>query len=53
MLVLDNCEHVVGAAAQTAEALLRRNPATRVIGASRENWNQWGGAKLMGERNTD
>jgi hypothetical protein len=19
----------------------------------RENWNQWGGAKLMGERNTD
>ena len=34
MLVLDNCEHVVGAAAQTAEALLRRNPATRVIGAS-------------------
>src|ERR1700738_2943131 len=36
MLVLDNCEHVVNAAAQTAEALLRGNPATRVIAASRE-----------------
>src|SRR6266436_720486 len=36
MLVLDNCEHVVDAAAQTAEALLRGNPATRVIATSRE-----------------
>jgi len=36
MLVLDNCEHVVGAAAQIAEALLRGNPATRVIATSRE-----------------
>jgi predicted ATPase/DNA-binding winged helix-turn-helix (wHTH) protein len=36
MLVLDNCEHVVDAAAQTTEALLRGNPATRVIATSRE-----------------
>ena len=36
MLVLDNCEHVVDAAAQMAEALLRVNPAVRVIATSRE-----------------
>jgi predicted ATPase/DNA-binding winged helix-turn-helix (wHTH) protein len=36
MLVLDNCEHMVDAAAQMAEALLRVNPATRMIATSRE-----------------
>jgi len=36
MLVLDNCEHVVDAAARMAEALLRINPAARVIATSRE-----------------
>lgn len=36
LLVLDNCEHVVDAAAQMAEALLRANPGTRVIATSRE-----------------
>jgi non-specific serine/threonine protein kinase len=36
MLVLDNCEHVVDAAARMAEALLRANPGTRVIATSRE-----------------
>src|SRR6202011_5462959 len=36
MLVLDNCEHVIDAAARMAEALLRGNPATRVIATSRE-----------------
>ena len=36
MLVLDNCEHVVDAAARMAEALLRVNPAVRVIATSRE-----------------
>src|SRR6266852_6748591 len=36
MLVLDNCEHVIDAAARTAEALLRANPAARVIATSRE-----------------
>ena len=36
MLVLDNCEHVVDAAAQMAESLLHANPAARVIATSRE-----------------
>ena len=36
MLVLDNCEHVVAVAAQVTEALLRANPAARVIATSRE-----------------
>jgi predicted ATPase/DNA-binding winged helix-turn-helix (wHTH) protein len=36
MLVLDNCEHVLDAAARMAEALLRANPAARVIATSRE-----------------
>jgi len=36
MLVLDNCEHLVEAAARMAEALLRANPAVRVIATSRE-----------------
>jgi predicted ATPase/DNA-binding winged helix-turn-helix (wHTH) protein len=36
MLLLDNCEHVVEAAAEMAEALLRASPATRVITTSRE-----------------
>ena len=36
MLVLDNCEHVVDAAARMAEALLRANPMARVIATSRE-----------------
>jgi predicted ATPase/DNA-binding winged helix-turn-helix (wHTH) protein len=36
MLVLDNCEHVVDAAARLAEALLRANPAASVIATSRE-----------------
>jgi predicted ATPase/DNA-binding winged helix-turn-helix (wHTH) protein len=36
MLVLDNCEHLVEAAARMAEASLRANPAARVIATSRE-----------------
>jgi predicted ATPase/DNA-binding winged helix-turn-helix (wHTH) protein len=36
MLLFDNCEHVVDAAARMAEALLRSNPAARVIATSRE-----------------
>src|SRR5580704_11456357 len=36
LLVLDNCEHLVGAAARMAEALLRANPAARVMATSRE-----------------
>jgi predicted ATPase len=36
LLVLDNCEHVIDAAAMTAEALLRASPAVHVIATSRE-----------------
>jgi predicted ATPase len=36
LLVLDNCEHVVGAAATMAEALLCVSPAAHVIATSRE-----------------
>ena len=36
LLVLDNCEHLIDAAAIMAEALLRANPAARVIATSRE-----------------
>ena len=36
MLVLDNCEHVIDAAAGMVEVLLRANPAARVIATSRE-----------------
>jgi predicted ATPase len=35
-VVLDNCEHVIDAAAGMAEALLRANPAVHVIATSRE-----------------
>ncbi len=36
LLVLDNCEHVLDAAATMAEALLRANSAARVFATSRE-----------------
>ena len=36
LLLLDNCEHVIDAAAQMAEALLRATPTMRVIATSRE-----------------
>ena len=36
LLLLDNCEHVINAAASMAEALLRANPWARVIATSRE-----------------
>jgi predicted ATPase/DNA-binding SARP family transcriptional activator len=36
LLVLDNCEHVIDAAARMAEALLRANPHARVLVTSRE-----------------
>ncbi len=36
LLVLDNCEHVIEAAARMAEALLRANPYARVLATSRE-----------------
>jgi len=36
LLLLDNCEHVIDAAAAMVEALLHANPAARVIATSRE-----------------
>src|SRR5262249_53289072 len=36
LLVLDNCEHVIEAAARMAEAVLRAAPHTRVVATSRE-----------------
>jgi len=36
LLLLDNCEHVIEAAARMAEALLRANPHARVMATSRE-----------------
>ncbi|HXO91065.1 MAG TPA: winged helix-turn-helix domain-containing protein, partial [Stellaceae bacterium] len=36
LLVLDNCEHLVGAAASMAEAVVRASPAARVMATSRE-----------------
>ncbi|AEW95761.1 MULTISPECIES: BTAD domain-containing putative transcriptional regulator [Streptomycetaceae] len=36
LLVLDNCEHLIGAAAELAEALLTRCPGVTVLATSRE-----------------
>jgi predicted ATPase/DNA-binding SARP family transcriptional activator len=36
VVVLDNCEHVIGAAAEAAEGLLRRCPGLRLLATSRE-----------------
>jgi predicted ATPase/DNA-binding winged helix-turn-helix (wHTH) protein len=36
LLILDNCEHVIDAAAQMAEALLQASPVARVMATSRE-----------------
>ena len=36
LLVLDNCEHLVGACAELAEALLRACPGLRILATSRE-----------------
>jgi predicted ATPase len=38
--VLDNCEHVIDAAARMAEALLRANPAVQVIATSRRTFGR-------------
>jgi predicted ATPase/DNA-binding winged helix-turn-helix (wHTH) protein len=36
LLVLDNCEHVIGAAAREAETLLRAVPGARILATSQE-----------------
>jgi len=46
LLVLDNCEHVVEAAAPLAEALLRRCPGLRILATSREALGAAGEAVL-------
>jgi predicted ATPase/DNA-binding SARP family transcriptional activator len=43
LIVLDNCEHVIGAAAKMAEELLRRCPRLRILATSRE------GLRIPGE----
>jgi predicted ATPase/DNA-binding SARP family transcriptional activator len=43
LLVLDNCEHVIAAAAEVAEGLLRRCPGLRILATSRE------GLRISGE----
>ena len=46
LLVLDNCEHLVEAAARLAEALLKRCPGLRILATSREALGAEGEAKL-------
>ena len=36
LLVLDNCEHLIGACAELAEALLRAGPGVHILATSRE-----------------
>jgi predicted ATPase/class 3 adenylate cyclase len=36
LLILDNCEHLVGACAQLAESLLRASPDLKILATSRE-----------------
>jgi predicted ATPase/DNA-binding XRE family transcriptional regulator len=36
LIVLDNCEHVIGACAEAAEVILRRCPRVRLVATSRE-----------------
>jgi non-specific serine/threonine protein kinase len=41
LLVLDNCEHLIGAAAQLAESILRHSPRAVILATSRETlWIQ-------------
>ncbi|MDG3012899.1 protein kinase [Rhodococcus sp. D2-41] len=47
LLVLDNCEHVVEAAARTAEKLLRACPEVRILATSREPLGIGGEAHLQ------
>jgi predicted ATPase/DNA-binding SARP family transcriptional activator len=36
LLILDNCEHLIGAAAEVADAVLRGSPGLRLLATSRE-----------------
>ena len=46
--MLDNCEHLVDACAELAEALLRRAPAIRIVATSREALGVSGEDRLAG-----
>ncbi|WP_051033635.1 LuxR C-terminal-related transcriptional regulator [Rhodococcus sp. JVH1] len=46
LLILDNCEHMVGAVAALAETLLRRCPHLHILTTSRESLNIGGEAVL-------
>ena len=48
LIVLDNCEQVIDAAAAAAEALLRAGPAVAVLATSRVPTRRPGGARLAG-----
>jgi predicted ATPase/DNA-binding SARP family transcriptional activator len=37
LVILDNCEHVLGASREVAEAMLRAGPAVKVLATSREH----------------
>jgi predicted ATPase len=47
LLVLDNCEHVADAAAETCDELLRRGPEVHVLATSREALGIEGERKLL------
>jgi predicted ATPase len=36
LIVLDNCEHLIGACAKTADAIVRRCPRVHLVATSRE-----------------
>src|SRR6201986_3024981 len=36
LIVLDNCEHLIGACAEAADAIVRRCPRVRLVATSRE-----------------
>ncbi len=46
LLVLDNCEHLIGACAELADALVRSSPLLTVIATSREGLNVPGEALM-------
>ena len=48
LLILDNCEHVIEAPAQLANALLRAAPHVRILASSRERAARAGRADLPG-----
>lgn len=46
LLIFDNCEHIIGAAAQLAESLVKKHEKLRIIATSRESLNCAGELKL-------